>query len=365
MFMTFPIVPWWQIKFGEEVANLVSNEILHGRVSMGETTSMFEEAVASYLNVKYCVATSSGTTALLMALLASGVNRGEVVAVQDRSWIAAAHAAHLLGASIQIIDVLKSSPRIDADHAFTVLDRKPKVLILVHMNGRSNEIIALVEKCRNLGVIVIEDSAQAIGSKIDNQFLGTFGDIGCFSLSVTKTVSAGQGGFCVTNSETIFNKLKSMRVHGTRDLLKPEWEKFGMNFRFTDIQAAIALSQLKLIKEKINQQNETRREYSRNIDHLTEMKIIEMKDNFGESGPYFDLFVRDANRASEYYLNNGIQTRQFYPPISTAKYLRIENRNETPNADYWFNHGLILPSGPALRVDQLDFVIEKTLELRL
>lgn len=350
------LIPWWQINFGLKAAAFAAREVSKGHVSMGETTKKFEDTVCEFLGVKYCVATSSGTTALQMALLASNVDYNDVVAIQDRSWIAAAHAAHLLGATIKLIDVEKDLPVLNIEHAEAIIKSRPKVMILIHMNGRSNQLKSIVDKCKEKGIIVIEDGAQAFGSKFEDKFLGTLGDIGCFSLSVTKTLSSGQGGFCVTNSSKLYKKLISMRLHGTADLLTPRWQEFGMNFRFFDIQAAIALNQFSKLKGTIRKQYYIRKKYQDKLAGLSYLRILPLDENKGEVGPYFDVCTKRAKTVITKLKQYGIQSRQFYPSIATAKYLKVLNRNEITNAHYWHKNGLILPSGPSLTDDQIEHI---------
>jgi len=354
--MKSELIPWWQINFGIKATASVAREVSKGHVSMGETTKKFEDTVCNFLGVKYCVATSSGTTALQMALLASNVGYNDVVAIQDRSWIAAAHATHLLGAKIQLIDVERDLPVLNIEHAGVIINRRPKVMILIHMNGRSNQLKSIVNKCREKGIIVIEDAAQAFGSKFEDKFLGTFGEIGCFSLSVTKTLSSGQGGFCVTNSRGLYQRLVSLRLHGTVDLLSPKWQEFGMNFRYFDIQAAIALNQFGKLKTTIDRQYSVRKKYEEKLGGLSDLRILTLDKNKGEVGPYFDMYTKRASTVITKLKQYGIQSRQFYPSIATAKYLKVLNRNEIKNAHFWHKCGLILPSGPSLTDSQIEYI---------
>ena len=349
-------IPWWQVNFGPQAAKAAQEEILAGRISMGKTTQHFEKTICQELNVRFCVATSSGTTALLMALMALNIKPGDVVAVQDRSWISPAHAAHLLNANLLLIDVSKEIPVVDFKHFLKVIKRKPKVVVIVHMNGRSENIKRISDECSDNGISLIEDAAQAIGSKNDGHFLGTVGDIGCFSLAISKTVSSGQGGFCVTNNPNLYEKLLSLRTHGTNNVFDPKWSDHGMNFRYTDPQAAIALDQLQKLPTRIEQQHLYRQNYVENFRKLGGIKMNPIDPDSGQCGPYFDAWTHNGAEVKSLLKDVGVESRRYYPPIASANYLRIENRNEIVNAAYWHEHGLVLPSGPNLSVEQLDYV---------
>lgn len=353
-------IPWWQVYFGADAAKAAQEEILAGRISMGKTTEGFEKYVCNLLNVRYCVATSSGTTALLMALMALDIRAGELVAIQDRSWISPAHAAHFLNANLLLIDVLKESPIVDFKHFLKIIRRKPKAVIIVHMNGRSENINRIAEVCSENGIYLIEDAAQAIGSKGDGRFLGTIGDIGCFSLAISKTVSSGQGGFCVTNNPNFYQKLLSLRTHGTNNTFDPTWSEHGMNFRYTDPQAAIALDQFKKLQTRIDQQQIYRQFYAENFQNLKSVRINSIDHESRQCGPYFDAWTRNGAEVKSLLKDVGVESRRYYPPIVSANYLRIENRSEIVNAIFWHEHGLVLPSGPNLSTNQLDYVTEVT-----
>ncbi len=358
LYMSQYEIPWWQVDFGPSAGEDVKNEILNKRLSMGQTTREFEKRIEKILDVRHCVATGSGSTALLMALLATGIRSKDVVAVQDRSWISAAHAAHMIDAQIVLIDVERDTPVIDMDSLEKVFSQNPRCIILIHMNGRSSHLSEIADKCKQRGIILIEDSAQAIGSMSEKKYLGTFGDVGCFSLALTKTISSGQGGFCVTNDSEIYKRLRELRSHGMDDVFFPEWKNFGMNFRFTDPQASIALNQLSFLSTRLNRQIEVRDEYLEGTKHLKNIRVLNVAHELGENGPYFDCEVTNLKVFQELMQINSIQVRPFYPSISTARYLNILNRNQTPNAEHWHLHGVSLPSGPNISDMQIKKVIQ-------
>jgi dTDP-4-amino-4,6-dideoxygalactose transaminase len=297
-----------------------------------------------------------------MAFLASGIKPGDHVAMQDRSWISPAHVAHLLSLSILLVDVKNDRPVIDFTHFLKVIRRKPKVVVIVHMNGRSENLKEIADICATEGIFLIEDAAQAIGSKSGKQFLGTFGDIGCFSLAISKTVSSGQGGFCVTNNPILYEKLVHLRTHGVGNVFEPTWSNFGMNFRYTDPQASIALNQLTKLESRIKKQHENRFIYTDTLKHLRDVKFLQMNMSEGESGPYFDAWTHNGAEVAETMKKLGVECRRFYPSIASANYLNVSNRDEIVNAVKWHEHGIVFPSGPELTLNQLTQVTETVIQ---
>ena len=179
-------VSWWRTSFGEEEIQRIGNSIRNEHVSMGAVTAEFENQLAAFLGVPHVVATTNGSTAILMALMAAGVGPGDEVIVPNRTWIASAHAPKLLGAQAVLVDVEQTRPIIDAAKIESAITSRTKAIIPVHLNGRSADMRRISLLAKKYGLFIIEDAAQALGSKNADGFLGTQSDIGCFSLSVAK-----------------------------------------------------------------------------------------------------------------------------------------------------------------------------------
>ena len=198
-------ISWWWVKFGEsEIAN-VTQAISRGQISQGKVTAEFEAKFASMLNVKYAVATTSGTTALYLALFAMGVGAGDEVIIPDRTWVATAHAAYMLGAKVVLVDTYADTPVIDVDQVERKITERTKVILPVHINGRACNLERWQTLARKHNIKIIEDAAQAMFSKSNGHYLGTTSDLGCFSFAMSKLISTGQGGMVVTNDEALKN----------------------------------------------------------------------------------------------------------------------------------------------------------------
>jgi len=247
--MTYQI-NWWRTSFGEEEIRRVAESIRTECVSQGKVTREFEQKLEDFLQVRHVVAVASGSVALLSALMAIETKPGDEVIVPNRTWIATAHAVKLLGAKVIPVDVEVDRPIIDANQVFRAITSRTRAIIPVHMNGRSADMRRIREIAKQNHLFVIEDAAQAIASKNADGFLGTQSDIGCFSLSVAKTIATGQGGFAVTNNDSLAEKLRSIRTHGVENVKDPgKWVMAGFNFRFTDVLASIGIEQLKRFLE--------------------------------------------------------------------------------------------------------------------
>ncbi|CAN1486018.1 WecE Predicted pyridoxal phosphate-dependent enzyme apparently involved in regulation of cell wall biogenesis [Candidatus Nanopelagicaceae bacterium] len=350
-------VPYWQVDLGEDIPLLVKSVAEQRSFSMGRYCEEFETTLVDLLGVKYAIGVSSGSDAILISLMALGIGRGDKVLVQDRSWIAAANAIAILGAIPIYVDVRADSPVISVTDLIDKFTPDCKALVVVHMNGRHGEFLKVLQFCKMNYLPMIEDAAQALGSKIKNQPLGTFGEIGCFSLSIAKIVGSGQGGFCVTNSQPLGNKISLMRIHGTADPFAAKWESIGFNFRLTDFHAAIANNQIKYLAERIQRANEVMNLYREGLKDSSHISLIELDFPSGEVGPYVEATVtKSREKLIEFAKFRNVEIRPFYPSTSQAKYLG--GFGSTPNADMYAKTGIYLPSGPAISNKQVAYVCE-------
>jgi len=351
-------IPYWRISFGEEEIRRIADSIIHEHISQGEVTAEFERELANLLGVPYVVAVSSGSTALLIALMAIGVRPGDEVIVPNRTWIATAHAPLILGAKVVLVDVEPNRPIIDASLIEERITEKTKAIIPVHMNGRSADMnkINIIAKKHNINVI--EDAAQAIGSKNQDGFLGTQSEIGCFSLSVAKTIATGQGGFAITKNEELAKRMRAIRTHGVENVKDPKnWIMPGFNFRFTDIQASIGLVQLQKLPQHIEHIKKIYKLYLDGLASNPEIKPIPVNLDVGEIPVYNEFLVDQRSKLIKYLETKGIEARPFYPDLDKAYYLD-QGKLDFPNSHKFGKNGIYLPSGPDQPTKNIDRVIE-------
>lgn len=314
------MIPWWRTDFGEADIVRVSEAIRARHISQGPVTREFEARLAETLGVPYVVCTTSGTTALTMALLAAGIGHGDEVIVPDRTWIATAHAVMMTGAKVRLVDV---------DGRGLLPVGVSGSCIHVNLNGRLTD-----------GVGGLEDSCQAFPQP-------PRGLAACYSMSTAKLLPTGQGGFVATRDEGFYRELLSLRTHDVPDAMVPAvltWRRFGYNFRYNDILASIGLVQLAQVPEKIERLREIHAEYLRQGIPVQPSPLP----------LYNELFHMEPERLRAYLLSRGIQARPFYPSLHTAPYLHATG--EFPNSER-FSHGLTLPSGPAQTDADIQYTI--------
>lgn len=352
-------IPWWWTEFASGEAEAAAKAITEGMLSQGPLVAEFERKLANYLGVSHVVATTSGSDALLLALWAAGIGPGDEVLVPNWTWIATAHSALLLGAVPIIVDTDNDRPVISLADLERKVSEKTKAVIPVHINGRDAHIDDVLKFGARHKLKVIEDAAQALGSRDSSgAFLGTKSLAGCFSLSVAKVISSGQGGFIASNDDEFAVQLRLMRTHGLESTVEPKnWKRPGFNFRFTDVLASIGLEQLKKLDTRLNRLREIYEKYSEELASVSTLKLINMDICRGEIGPYIEVLCKEREALAGHLGSFGIETRVFYPNLDNSNYFVKGVSN--PNSIKFGRDGLYLPSGPALTDDLIDFVISK------
>ena len=205
------------------------------------------------------------------------------------------------------------------------------------------------------GLKVIEDAAQAFCSRNEFGFLGCQSLAGCFSLSVSKLISTGQGGFIVTRDKNIYEKLKLMRTHGVSDLIDVVYTQLGFNFRFNDILASLGIVQLLHLDERIAKVKAVYTKYVKALQTLSFLKLIPVDVSAGEIPIYVEVLTPERERLIKFLLSHNIQVRPFYPDLNQASYL--QNKNAFPHSRVFGEQGLFLPCGPAQALENIDIVL--------
>jgi len=355
-------IPWWATNFTSGEAEAAAGAITNRHLSQGSVTELFEQALAKYLGVPHVVAVTSGTSALTLALMAHGIGPGDEVLVPNRTWIATAHSVQILGATPVFIDTEPDRPVMDVSTVHRHVTSRTKVVIPVHMNGRSVNMEAVNAFAAAAGLVVIEDAAQALGSR-DQQgrALGTLSKAGCFSLSVAKIISTAQGGIVATRDAVIDARLRAIRTHGVENTIEPNtWIMPGFNFRFTDILASIGLVQLGLLPGRVNRQRQVYDLYEEGLKSSDSVRLIPQQ--VGEVGPYIEVLTKDRDRLVEFLKLRGIETRIFYPDLDTAPYWNFDEG--LVNSRVFGQEGLYLPSGPSVTDEQIERVLAAVIESR-
>lgn len=296
-----------------------------------------EAEIASIVGTRHAVMVCNGTMAIAAALLGAGIVKNDVVVVPSFTMVATANAVHLIGARAIVVDVDAGSHTLMLDAVKPYL-HVAKAVIHVSLNNRSAGLEALVEGCRSAGVILVEDAAQSLGCRYKGRALGSFGDVGTFSFSSPKIISTGQGGCVVTNDADIANAVRRVKDFGREMPGTEVYSTFGVNLKFTDLQAVVGLEQLKRLPGRIMRMRVLWDTYYRELHDV--VRMVPAADN--EWIPWFvEVFTEGRDRLAGKLRALGIEVREVYPPIKTTE--------NTPVAARLRQTGLWLPSWSDLK----------------
>ena len=307
-------------------------------------TEELEKIISDYLNCKECIMTTSGTCAIILSLMALDLNMGDEVIVPNYTMIATVNAIKMLKLTPVIIDVDENTFTINLNTIKKNVSNKTKAILHVSLNNRYKNMNSLVNYCKDNNFYLIEDSAQSLGCRINGKNLGTFGNIGCFSLSSPKIISTGQGGFCVTDDDNMAKKMRMIKNFGRRESGKDNFEVFGINLKFTDLQAVIGIEQMKKMDYRVKRMREI---YDLYYNELKD--VVEMRPPINDEWiPWFvDIFTDKRKGLVDFLKKHKISTRPVYGEINKTK--MYYNKNIFVNSNYVSNNGLFLPSYITLR----------------
>jgi perosamine synthetase len=318
-----------------------------------KVTQSLESELAKMIDIPYCYMTPSGTSALMVALIACGIGPGDEVIVPNYTMVATANAIRVLGARPVLVDVHPDTFTLDLHTLKCALTPRTRAVIHVSLNNHSIGLTDIASFCKESNVYLIEDAAQSVGCTLGGKHYGTFGDIGCFSLSSPKIITTGQGGFIVTKDPSLAEKIRQCKNFGRADGGTEVYPAFGLNFKFTDIQATIGLAQLAKLPSRIERMRAIQGRYFAGINGLKTIKIRESPSD--EWFPWF-VTIETTNRdsVSEFLKKHLVQTRVTYPAIHSLPVYNIPG--DFPAADHISLMGLFLPTHFKLTDTNIDYI---------
>ena len=343
----------------QEIENVV--EVLKsGMLASGEWTRRFECEFADYIGTKYAVTTTSGTTALDIALKALDIEKGDEVIVPDFTFIATANAVLFQNARPVFVDVDEETFAIDPGDVVDKISSRTKAVIGVHLFGHPFDVKPIQEICDDHGLFLVEDCAQAHGAEYRGKKVGGFGAASCFSFYGTKNMVTGEGGMITTNNNEVEERLRLIINHGQSQ--KYLHTSLGYNYRMTNMQAAIGLAQLSKLDD-LSERRITNAEYlnkglkvplkkpykERDVKHVYHQYVVKLGADFPMKR---DEFI-------EYLSDNGIGSAVHYPLPVHRQPLYQElgyEEKQCPTATRLSELVLSLPVHPALTADELEYL---------
>ena len=349
----------------------VANEVFDSQYFiLGPKVAALEEEIAAYCQTRHALGVSSGTDALLIALMACGVGPDDLVVTTPYTFFATAGCIARTGAAPVFVDIDPDTYNIDpakTDQIITAMPtdmrRRIKAIIPVHLYGQCADMDPIRQLASDHQLKVIEDAAQAIGSEYHQQRAGSMGDIGCFSFFPSKNLGAfGDGGVVTTNSTDLFEKMKILRVHGSHP--KYYHKLIGGNFRLDALQAAIVSVKLKYLDQwsAARQANAERYRQLFSAADLGSIKLPLAKENRHIYNQFVIRVDRNRDELRQFLQAGEIGTEIYYPvAMHMQECFRDLNYREGdfPVAEDAAQHTLALPIYPELTDDQLTYVVDQ------
>ena len=287
----------------------------------GKFARSFESKISKLLKVKYVTVTTSGTISIFLALKAVDIKKNDEVIIPNMTFPATANAVELTGAKPILVDVDRKNLLIDEKDLLKKISKKTKAIVPVHLSGRGSNIKNILKIAKRKKLYVIEDAAEAFMSKNGNKYLGTFGNAGCFSFAPNKIITTGQGGAVVTNNKLIHKKILRLKDQGRVGITtggEDNYVSIGYNFKFTNLQSALGLPQLKNIKQRVAILKNHYKFYKKHLIQNKKFKLIGFNLKKGECPLWTDIYCSKRNKLFKFLRKQGINCRYFWHPINTC-----------------------------------------------
>ncbi len=351
-------------------------------LTQGPTIARFEQAIANYCGVKYAVAVSNATAALHLACLAIGLGPGDRLWTSPNTFVASANCARYCGADVDFVDIDSQTYNLsvaELDRKLTAAARSgtlPKVILPVHFAGQSCDMETIAALAKKYGIQIIEDASHALGGCYQNQKIGSceFSEMAVFSFHPVKMITTGEGGMIVTNRSDLYECLKQLRSHGiTQDptvMIEAspgawyyEQQSLGFNYRLTDIQAALGLSQIQRLDQFVSRRQEIFDRYQKALQDLPlqcpitqtqsshHLYVVRLK---------LEKISRSKSEIFSCLREQGIGTQVHYIPVHTQPYYRQIGFNwgDFPASESYYQEAISLPIHYDLTNEEQGQIIE-------
>ena len=345
--------------------NFVNKTLIKGWISSnGPEVIKFEKNFSKYVDRKYSVAVSSGTAALEIAVKALGIKKNDEVLIPNFTIISNALAVLRQYAKPVLIDCNLDDWNIIISDIEKKITNKTKAIIVTHIYSFPNDMDKILKICKRRKIFIIEDAAEVLGLNYKNKRCGSFGDISTFSFYANKQVTTGEGGMISVNSLQLYKKCCSLRNLCFGRSNRFDHDDLGWNYRMTNIQAALGLSQLKNIKYIVNKKMNIGRCYFQKLKNNKNLQILPPSNLFAKNiywvvGIVIKKKKIIASKLTKKLAKYGIQTRPFFWPMHEQhifKKMKIFKNKKFPNSSYLARYGLYLPSYFKLKKKDIDYI---------
>lgn len=368
-------IPFFQPYITNEDKKLINSTLDETLLTDGPKLVQFEKDFSKFCNSKYAIGVSNATSALQLSLICSGIKKEDEVIIPNLTFVATASAVLLSGGTPVLADIDTNTLNLSIKSIKKNITKKTKAIIPVHFAGMPCDMKKITDIAKKNNLKIIEDCAHAIGSKIGEKHVGTFGDAGCFSFYPTKNITTIEGGMVITNSKELAEKIRKKRNHGITRTLQNRYttgkpwdydiEEPGYNFRLDEIRSTLGRNQLKKVKLFNKKRENAFDYYSKNLEKIP--GIIVPKNSSGLTNSYHLYIIRILNsfgisrdKLFEKLLENGIQTSVHYKPLSKFQIYKKRGKkyDSLKNSENMYKEIISLPFYTQISKKELNTVID-------
>lgn len=371
------MLPYGHQWIDQDDIKAVSEVLQSDWITQGPKVEEFEKNFATYIGARYAVAVNSGTAALHTACFAAGISKGDKVITTPITFVASANCVIYQGGTPVFADIREDTLNIDPEEIKKKITSDTRALIPVDFTGLPVDLEEILQIARKNNLVVIEDASHALGATYQGKKIGSISDMTIFSFHPVKHITTGEGGMITTNNKKYYERLKLFRTHGItkeKDKLLNyegpwyyEMQELGYNYRLTDFQCALGLSQLKKIDRIIQRRREIVQKYNSEFKDIIEIKIPEI--NPIDSNPVWHIYIIQLNldrlkvdrrEIFEALRAENIGVNVHYIPVHLQPYYRNKynfHQGDFPKAENYYLRAITLPIFPKMSEKDVDDVI--------
>jgi len=349
-------IPIAKPDIGNDEIQAVVETMKTGWVTQGKKVEEFEKAFANYCGAKYGVATSSGTTALHLALASISIQNGDQVVTTPLSCVSTTNPILYLNAKPIFADVEPTTLNLNPSIVRKKITKKTKAILPVHVFGHPADMDPIVEVAEKHGIYIIEDAAHALGARYKGRKVGSLEHIACFSFYGDKIITTAEGGIALTNNEELAEKMRVLRNHGMNQHRKFFHPVLGYNYKMSDIHAAIGIAQIRKLDSYIKKRRKNVEYLNKSLRDLELRLPSEQNYAFNVYYAYHIVAEKGKNEAVKHVEKEGIETRPLLsliptqPPYQSLGY----DSNDYPIAKNAHQKGFYVSNSPLLSEDELE-----------
>ena len=357
--MIIQIQPWINELELQELTKVINSTF----ITENSMNKEFESMTLNLTGAKHAISVANGTLGLYCALLALEIGPGDEVLVPDMTFIASANAVIMAGAKPVLCDIDQDTLGINISELALKVTDKTKAIMPVHLYGNTPKMESILKFAKAHKLRIIEDAAQGVGVHYKGQHVGTFGDIGVLSYYGNKTITTGEGGIILTNNEDLAKICYRLKNHGRDQKGSFKHDYIGFNFSFTDLQAAVGVSQMKKLPEILRRKEEIFNNYYSQLSYIDELFFYKINNQENPVYWFTSLSFNKRDELAKFLLKEGVQTRRFFYPLHLQPCYQNSNKINKEGAfkvsKEVYNTGISLPSSYILKDEEQDYVIQK------